>query len=123
MSRRQEHMWSEESRGQQRGARGQQFKPEWTVVGVDRKGEESPEQHHNGGWEDHGGSEKPRNETARSPAQWAKRPSWKKGNQMFESPARRSEAPEWSCETRWTEAASVRQNWMRVSERIPACGT
>ena len=38
---RQEHnMWSEESRGQQRGARGQQFKPEWTVMGVDREGEE-----------------------------------------------------------------------------------
>ena len=41
MSRRQEHnMWSEESRGQQRGARGQQFKPEWTVMGVDRESEE-----------------------------------------------------------------------------------
>ena len=41
MSRRKEHnMWSEESRGQQRGARGQQFKPEWTVMGVDREGEE-----------------------------------------------------------------------------------
>ena len=72
MSRRQEHnMWSEESRGQQRGARGQQFKPEWTVMGTDREGE-CPEQHHNGEWEEQGGSEEPGNETARSPAQWAK---------------------------------------------------
>ena len=75
MSRRQEHnMWSEESRGQQRGARGQQFKPEWTVMGVDREGEErmmsraAPQR-----WVGRsGGSEKPGNETARSPAQWAK---------------------------------------------------
>ena len=41
---------------------------------------------------------------------------------MLDSPARRSGVPEWSCETRWTEAASVRQNWMRVSEGMPECG-
>ena len=41
MFRRQEHnMWSEESRGQQRGAREQQFEPEWTVTQAEREGEE-----------------------------------------------------------------------------------
>ena len=50
------------------------------------------------------------------------RPIWKKLNQMLESSARRSGMLVWSCETRWTEAASVRQNWMRVSEAMPACG-
>ena len=41
MLRRQEHnMWSEESRGQQRGARGQQFEAEWTVTQAEREGEE-----------------------------------------------------------------------------------
>ena len=29
-------MWSEESRGQQRGARRQQFEPEWTVTQAER---------------------------------------------------------------------------------------
>ena len=77
MSRRQEHnMWSEESRGQQRGARGQQFKPEWTVTLAERRRRENDveNQHQNGGWEDQGGSEKPGNETARSPAHWMRQP-------------------------------------------------
>ena len=86
MSRQEHNMWSEESRGQQRGARGQQFKPEWIVTRTRREGEEK---HHNVG---------------------------------LDSLARRSWVPEWSCETRWTEAASVRQNWTRVSEGMPTCG-
>ena len=115
MSRRQEHnMWSEESRGQQRGARGQQFKPEWTVIGVDVQSSTTTVS-----GEDQGGSEEPRNETAKSPEQWAKEVHQPVNDR---APARRSGMPEWSCETRWTEAASVRQNWMRVSEGIPACG-
>ena len=86
MSRRQEHnMWSEESRGQLRGAREQQLGPEWTVTQPGREGEErmmsraAPQR-----WVGRSGgfrSETPGNETARSPA------------------------PVWSCETRWTEAA------------------
>ena len=76
MSRQQEHnMWSEESRGQQRGARGQQFEPDWTVTQAEREGEERmmsravPQR-----WVGRsGGFRKIGNETARSPAQLAKK--------------------------------------------------
>ena len=69
------------------------------------------------------GSEIPGNETKQYPAQWAKEVhqpvvsnrSGKKGNGMLVSPASRDGMLVWSCETQWTEAASVRQNWMRVS--------
>ena len=93
-----------------------------------RRRENDVEQHHNGGWEDQGGSEKPKNETARSPAQWAKEVRQPVVNDRVGKRETKCWSPlqeEVGCLSRAARCGlrlRVRQNWMRVSEGIPTCG-